>query len=222
MVDEPQMSGHIGFYEREFYPLSNFSAFRLIWKGHCFDTSEAAYHWEKFPTRPDLQHDIMQAMSAHEAFKFAETHKADRRPDWGAVKVPIMLTILRAKAEQHEYVRRKLLETGDRDLVEDSWRDDFWGWGPNKDGQNMLGKLWMIIRRDITPPVAASRTVDPRAQIWPAAERIWQSEERAHTFLERPNMMLDGQRPYIVALQSPEGAMMVLQLLGRLEAGTAP
>ncbi len=37
------------FYEQEFYPLSNFSAFSLRWKGYRFDTSEAAYHWEKFP-----------------------------------------------------------------------------------------------------------------------------------------------------------------------------
>lgn len=49
-----------------------------------------------------------------------------------------------------QYVRRKLLATGDRELVEDSWRDDFWGWGPNRDGQNMLGKLWMEVRGEVT------------------------------------------------------------------------
>ncbi len=64
-----------------------------------------------------------------------------------------MLSILRVKAEQHEYVRRKLLETGDRQLVEGSWRDDFWGIGPNKDGQNMLGKLWMGIRSELRAKV---------------------------------------------------------------------
>ena len=60
-----------------------------------------------------------------------------------------MLDILRAKASQHEYVRRKLLATGDRELIEDSWRDDFWGWGANRDGLNMLGKLWMEVRTEI-------------------------------------------------------------------------
>ena len=29
-------------------------------------------------------------------------------------------------------------------------RDDFWGWGPQRDGQNMLGKLWMEVRAQIT------------------------------------------------------------------------
>ena len=41
--------------------------------------------------------------------------------------------------------------TGDRTLIENSWRDDFWGWGPNRDGQNMLGKLWMEVRAELTP-----------------------------------------------------------------------
>jgi predicted NAD-dependent protein-ADP-ribosyltransferase YbiA (DUF1768 family) len=31
-------------------------------------------------------------------------------------------------------------------LVEDSPKDDFWGWGPNKDGCNQLGKVWMKLR----------------------------------------------------------------------------
>ena len=35
-----------------------------------------------------------------------------RRPDWDVVKVEVMRNILRAKADQHEYVRRKLLITG--------------------------------------------------------------------------------------------------------------
>lgn len=72
-----------------------------------------------------------------------------RRSDWDAVKVDIMRNILRAKVDQHEYVRRKLLATGNRELIEDSWRDDFWGWGLNRDGQNMLGRLWMEIRTDL-------------------------------------------------------------------------
>lgn len=140
------------FYEQDFYVLSNFSAFTLYWNRAeliRFDTSEAAYHWEKFPDEPDIQYQIVNAPSAHEAFKLAEANRNWRRPDWDEVKIGIMRDILRAKAEQHEYVRRKLLATGDRELVEDSWRDDFWGWGPNRDGQNMLGKLWMEIRAEL-------------------------------------------------------------------------
>lgn len=137
------------FYEHDFYVLSNFSAFRLQWCGISFDTSEAAYQWEKFPGHYQLQELIRRANSAHEAFKLAEDSYYLRRPDWDDVKVDIMRNILRAKVEQHSYVRRKLLVTGDRELIEDSWRDAFWGWGPNRDGKNMLGKLWMEIRAEL-------------------------------------------------------------------------
>ena len=143
-------SRQVFFYEQDFYVLSNFSAFRVMWRGIDFDTSEHAYHWVKFDgTGPEVQDMIREVRSAHDAFKLAESHRAFRRPDWDAVKFDVMRNILRAKAAQHEYVRRKLLATGDRILVEDSWRDDVWGLGPNRDGQNMLGKLWMEIRAEL-------------------------------------------------------------------------
>ena len=159
-LDTPE---RVCFYEQDFYVLSNFSSFSIMWRLNKraglgrFDTSEHLYHWLKFSgqANPKLvntadQHTVAAAIraapSAHEAFKIAERHRSHRRRDWDEIKVGVMRDILRAKAEQHEYVRRKLLQTGDRELVENSWRDDFWGWGPNRDGRNMLGKLWMEVR----------------------------------------------------------------------------
>lgn len=155
----------IRFYEHDFYVLSNFSAFEVILDTDTdlcittFKTAEHAYHFFKF--RWDvisIAADIQRASSAHEAFKIAERNKSLRREDWDVVKVGIMRDIIRAKAAQHEYVRRKLLQTGDRELVEDSWRDDFWGWGPNRDGQNMLGKLWMEVRTEIRAAASEENT----------------------------------------------------------------
>lgn len=149
---------HIFFYEQDFYVLSNFSAFTLVFDGVKYPTSEHAYHAQKFrgdaqPMR--LRREVIRtANSAHEAFKYAEVQKAYRRRDWDDVKVDFMREILRAKVHQHEYVRRKLLATGDRELVEDSWRDPYWGWGPNRDGQNMLGKLWMEVRAELRAEVS--------------------------------------------------------------------
>ncbi len=154
------------FYEQDFYVLSNFSAFRVQWRGIDFDTSEHAYHWEKFRDQPPtwnsvglIAEQVRLAPSAHTAFKLAEICKPQRRPDWDDVKVEIMRGILKAKVDQHEYVRRKLLETGTRELVEDSWRDDFWGWGPNKDGKNMLGRIWMEIRDELQHDHDLSRSI---------------------------------------------------------------
>lgn len=126
-------------------------------KGLRFDTSEAVYHWEKFPDYPNIQNEIRTAISAHEAYKIAARFISLRRPDWDDVKVDIMRSILKSKVLQHEYVKRKLLDTGNRELVENSWRDDFWGWGPNKDGQNHLGKLWMEIRDELNNDMLVSQ-----------------------------------------------------------------
>jgi ribA/ribD-fused uncharacterized protein len=147
------------FYEQDFYVLSNFSSFNLHVprgfagipdEGLTFPTSEHAYHWHKFSiTAPEVADAILLAPSAHEAFKIAERNKAKRWERWEDFKVEIMRDLLRLKVAQHEYVRRKLLATGDRELVENSWRDDYWGWGPNRDGRNMLGKLWMEVRAEL-------------------------------------------------------------------------
>lgn len=151
------------FYEQDYYVLSNFSAFPIHWRHLCFPTVEHAYHWEKFadggcPAGAGvIEYKLRQQdLSAHDAFKLAQENKHLRRSDWEEVKVGIMQALLRAKVEQHEYVRRKLLATGYRELVENSWRDDFWGWGPKRDGKNVLGRLWMAVRAELRgEPVTA-------------------------------------------------------------------
>ena len=60
-----------------------------------------------------------------------------------------MEELLRLKIEQNPYVKKKLLQTEDYLIVEDSPKDSFWGWGPNRDGFNQLGKLWMKLRDEL-------------------------------------------------------------------------
>lgn len=141
------------FYEQDFYVLSNFSAFALAWNGSVYPTSEHCYQAQKFldagSEAAAVAESIYRARSAHVAFKIAQSSKHLVRLGWNAAKVDVMRQILLAKVDQHEYVRRKLLATGDRELVENSWRDAYWGWGPNRDGMNMLGRLWMEIRAEL-------------------------------------------------------------------------
>lgn len=141
-------TNYIGFYERDFYCFSNFSSFAIIWKGKFCLTSEHAYHTERFEDE-EVKDLIRKTMSAHDALKVSHQHEGNYRKDWQDVKVGIMKDILREKVKQHPYIKKKLLDSEDKVLVEDSWRDDFWGWGSNKDGQNMLGKLWMEVREEV-------------------------------------------------------------------------
>lgn len=141
--------GAVFFYEQDHYYLSNFSAFAIEWMGQLYPTAEHAYQAEKFRgTSQSVRDLILVARSAHEAFKLAEFHRNARRREWDGVKVGVMRQILREKVEQHGYVSRKLEETGNRELIENSWRDDYWGWGPDRKGMNMLGTLWMQVRAD--------------------------------------------------------------------------
>lgn len=138
----------IFFYEQEFYVFSNFSSFALEWKDHVWMTSEHAYHSEKF-TDPKILEALKETRSAHDAMKLAYANKGKYRNDWNDVRLSVMREILRAKVAQHPYVKKKLLESGNKELIENSWRDAFWGWGPNRDGENQLGKLWMEVRAEI-------------------------------------------------------------------------
>jgi len=140
----------IGFYEREFYPLSNFSSFQVDWRERRWPTSEHAYQAAHFfDTAPELVEAIFNARSAHDAFKIAKAN-ADKAPDnWEKVKSAVMEDICRHKLDQNAYVRLKLLQTLDLPLVEDSPKDAYWGWGPNQDGRNELGQIWMKLRSEL-------------------------------------------------------------------------
>lgn len=143
------MKDPILFYEKEFYPLSNFSSFEVNWNGRVWKTSEYAYQASKFDD-PKIIEEIANARSSHDAMKLAKiTYNDKKRDGWYEEKLKIMEDICRAKLSQHFYVQKKLLKTGNREIVESSPRDSFWGWGPDKDGENNLGKIWMRLREEI-------------------------------------------------------------------------
>ena len=72
------------------------------------------------------------------------------RPDWETYRVEAMRKVLEYKFENPE-LRAKLLDTGDRELIEaNTWHDTYWGvdkWSGK--GHNMLGKLLMKLRDEL-------------------------------------------------------------------------
>lgn len=141
----------VGFYPREFYVFDNFASFQVDWRGRRWPTSEHAYQTTKFlETDPELAETIFAARSAHDAYKLAKTNAVKVPENWDEIKVGIMEDIVRAKCEQNPYVKEKLMATLDEPIVEDSPKDDFWGWGEDHTGRNELGKIWMRLREDLT------------------------------------------------------------------------
>jgi ribA/ribD-fused uncharacterized protein len=111
---------------------------------------EEAYQAAKFMgVAPEVEQQIKDSYSAHEAKKIASANRDKQRKDWDEVKVQIMEELLRLKLDQNPYVKKKLLETGDYLIVEDSPTDSFWGWGEDRKGENVMGKLWMKLRDEL-------------------------------------------------------------------------
>ena len=132
-------------------------------------TSEALYQACYFPHRPELQRLIIAQKSPMSAKMQRKKHRQEVRPDWQAVRVPIMEWCLRVKLAQHrERFGALLLSTGDRLIVEQSRRDEFWGAKVVDDetlsGVNVLGQLLMALRKQLQEPeVNKLQAVQPPA-----------------------------------------------------------
>lgn len=136
------------FYEGEYYMFSNFSSFAVEYKGKMWMTVEHAYQAAKFEDKEVVEL-IHKSLSAHDSKKIAHAHEDKINPAWDSIKVSVMEDIIRAKISMHPYVKKKLLETGSREIIEDSHKDSFWGRGPDFKGRSELGKVWMRLRDEM-------------------------------------------------------------------------
>ena len=99
----------IGFYPREFYPLDNFSSFKVEWNGYLYSTLEEAFQSRLFlPDYIGIAEQIKNSHSAHEAqqIMFENINKVKYSNE---EQVLIMEELLRLKIEQNPYVKKKLL-----------------------------------------------------------------------------------------------------------------
>jgi len=139
------------FFTTAFHPLDNFSAHAISIWGKEFSTGEHAFQWKKFSaSHPQIAEAIFSAKSPHAVKKISDVSKEKQPISWGNEKIAIMEEILRAKASQHEDVREILKKTGKRKIIENSPVDSFWGAGPDGNGKNIVGEIWMEIRASLT------------------------------------------------------------------------
>ena len=117
-------------------------------------TSEALYQVCRFPLLPEVQKLIIEQKSPMSAKMKSKPHRKNSRPDWDQVRVNIMRWCLRVKLAQNWNTFSKLLlDTGEKPIVEQSRKDDFWGAKPVDNqtlvGRNVLGRLLMELREEI-------------------------------------------------------------------------
>lgn len=150
--------------------LSNMAAgFPLHVNDVHFRTSETLYQVCRFPHRPDVQQYIINEPSPMIAKRKSKPYRDETRPDWNLVRHKIMRWSLRVKLAQH-YVDfgELLLSTGDRHIVEQSSKDNFWGAFVKPNGvlvgQNVLGRLLMELRERLQSDTKQSlKVVEPLA-----------------------------------------------------------
>jgi ribA/ribD-fused uncharacterized protein len=127
--------------------------FPVVVNGIRILTSEALYQACRFPHLPDVQREIIDQASPMAAKMKGKPHRNNSRPDFDALRVPIMWWALRVKrACNYRAFARILRASQDRPIVEDSHKDSFWGAkgvaGDNSTlvGQNVLGRLLVALR----------------------------------------------------------------------------
>ena len=132
--------------------LSNMAAgFPLVVAGEEWPTSEALYQACRFPHLPDVQQLLLEQSSPMAAKMRSKPYRPQSRSDWDKVRTKVMRWVLRVKlAQNFADFSRVLAETGDREIVEQSHRDRYWGAVPDEvgvlRGENVLGRLLMELR----------------------------------------------------------------------------
>lgn len=145
----PAQEGPLMFYHRNepYYEFTNFSPHPIQFEGKMYPTSEHLFQAHKFlSTRPDLAERIRNAKSSRAALEEATRLRSYQRKDWFSVNISVMDEVIEAKFTQNADLKQLLLDTGDREIIEDSPVDSFWGCGADRKGRNELGKALMRLR----------------------------------------------------------------------------
>jgi len=156
-------SEEIHFYRANEKPYGGFSnLYRrpIVFEGQEYPTAEHAYQAGK-ARKEEVREWILSAptpslvaMAAHGLYIW------DVAPDWSKIKYDRMRAVLRAKFTQHEDLRKILLDTGDKRLVEVGKTNNavnrLWG-EVNGKGKNMLGVMLMELRSELRKESKPSR-----------------------------------------------------------------
>lgn len=124
---------------------SNFHPAPIRLKGKVWPTTEHYFQAQKFAgTKHEVE--ILAAKTPAVAARKGRERSRPLRRDWEAVKDSVMRDAVRAKFEQHDELRRALLDTGEARLVEHTESDAYWGDGGDGSGRNRLGEILMELR----------------------------------------------------------------------------
>jgi ribA/ribD-fused uncharacterized protein len=134
-----------GFFA-EYRWLSNFYNANIWFEGVFYTSAEAAYQAAKVWPIERTYISQLSAAASKKAWKTCKRLDIDAA-HWNARKYDVMSVIVFDKFYRNHELRQKLLETGNKELVEsNNWNCTYWGVDVVKGGQNHLGRILMKIR----------------------------------------------------------------------------
>lgn len=126
----------------------------VVVNGIRIRNTEALYQACRFPDYPEIQKEIIDSHSGMSAKMISKKYrKTHTRSDWEYVKYDIMRYCVELKLYQNwGHLKKIILETGDRPIVELSHKDQYWGVVLKSDkliGWNVLGNIWNDIKKNL-------------------------------------------------------------------------
>lgn len=137
-------------FRGEYYFLSNMYPCTIRVQNFVFLNSESLFQALKFSKNKEL----VQRFCGIDGFTAKSLGKKIRLSptaikEWNEFRITAMEKAVRAKFMQNPELAKKLLATGDAELIEENtWNDTFWG-VCNGNGKNQLGKTLMKIRDEL-------------------------------------------------------------------------
>lgn len=147
---------HVYFFTDQ-APFSNFYKEKFLYKGYNLLFSEQGFMIEKaLLFDPEKASQLASVFTPYQAKQIGRSIQNYNDYKWSEVRYSKMVEVLKAKFA-NEKLKKILLDTGDRILVEGSPYDNIWGvkidWmsdailnSKNWRGQNLLGKALMEVR----------------------------------------------------------------------------
>ncbi|MBB6460131.1 NADAR family protein [Flammeovirga kamogawensis] len=129
----------------EFGEFSNFSNFGFEYENKYYKTVEHFYQSMKFE---DLSYaeKIRLSNSPKIASDLGQNRSYSLKKSWEFDKINYMYAGVKSKFDFNEELQKKLIETDDKLLIENSPYDNYWGIGKDGLGQNQLGTILMRVR----------------------------------------------------------------------------
>jgi len=131
---------------------SAYSAHALKIDGVVYPTLEHAYHCLRYAD-PRIIEEIRAAHSLVKAWEISQKYKKVQKSDFSRRKLEVMEMLQRKKLEQHEDVRKALIDSNGMEIVKHIITgppgDGFWDDGADGKGENYVGKIWMKLRSEL-------------------------------------------------------------------------